>query len=617
MRKRAEPRLTIEFRAVLVVLLVICGCSGHQPEIYTITVEYLSIGHEGESAQLDSEVSNDYSSATVTINRIDKNESNEDVYSELTKSSLENGKIVFRGQSEQPMWLDLHVKSTEASESLNARTYVDPGASVSLTVVDYQHRHRRDKIAHLGSLTIGQESERRVTLSGDLSSSNADLRNAIATLAIATWNKWGDFRTQPFGHVALQNGTFSFALEIEQPVIMEVWVEGSDSYSAWTTVIADPGAKFVLQPSRRTSHASASLNTGWFQESQEESQRAQGQKLAVIEATERHTRLWDSWNRSYTYQLKQEQLDDAWDEHLEMRNNLEALNSGLGNTGNLQGTENTTRSSDPSRLGSEPAVGCEHVDLSQVRPDRGSRLLSIGSRYEQLHEDLESIRANTLHEIATRTQDPFDSLIALELALEWGGANSRPYRLQWLKVAENLSGNVPQVIEEARVRPAREFLTAIFESEENEPHTLPGQKAPNFELPNLDGTPLSLHQIVREHRLVYMEFVKRPSAYQYFEIGQERLFQSYGDAGLQTVLVMFGGDRDSWRQLNANRDDEWIQLFDPHSYVRSDVATSFATVHDQKNYLVDTKGCIIQKNLDFAVLQDFLSSYFGFPLSTE
>ena len=82
-------RPSVGLLGMLLVLLAVFGCSGDPSKNYTITVDYVFIQPEEDEI----EGSKDYSSATVTLNRVDLSESNEKVVSELSTSSLRNEEV--------------------------------------------------------------------------------------------------------------------------------------------------------------------------------------------------------------------------------------------------------------------------------------------------------------------------------------------------------------------------------------------------------------------------------------------------------------------------------------------------------------------------------------------
>lgn len=590
---------------ILPLILLFTSCSEYPSKNYSVSVEYLPVGVvEQELAEQGRKVSHEFSSATVTIKQVYESESNKDTVAELMVASLHEGRVEFHGQSETSIWLEVVVESDVVSNPLITRAFVEPGETVSLAVVD---KNWTNAIAHVGTLTNVQDPAKKFTLSADLSRSNDDLVNALVTFEKTAWSEKSERRSELIDHVVVVDGEFNIEVEIEDPVVAFVYVDGEQSH-AWAELIAEPGGSILLHPSRRTAHASANLTTGWFQESQEESQRVLGQELVAVSGSGRHAKLLESWKSSYTYQLKQQQLIEADDDHFARNEEWLAMSSSLKDGSNLEEEKDSSKPEGSNRVNNRLYKGCEHVDLSQVLPDRRAqvRIAQNESRSHKLWNEQNSIRLSSLNDIARNAEDPFDILLALELRAH----DSPQESYEALKMYEKLSETVSPDVAETRVEPARRFFSAVMESERNEHRTVPGQKAPNFVLSNLEGTPLEFHQILKKSDLVYMEFLRYPDHYSRFQQRLRSLHESYRDAGLQIVAVLFDVDSELRMELDVPQDITWIQMYDSDTYIVSEVARTFALVHRGMNYLIDTKGCIIQRDLWLPDLQEFLNSYF-------
>lgn len=590
---------------MLPLILLFTSCSGYPTKNYSVSVEYLPVGVvEQEMAEQGRKVSHEFSSATVTIKQVYESESNKETFAELMVASLQEGRVEFDGQSESSIWLEVVVESDEIPNPLITRTFVEPGETVSLAVVD---KNWSDAIAHVGTLSNVQDPAKRFTLSADLNQSNDDLLNALVTFEKTAWSEKSEWRSELIDHVVVVDGEFNIEVEIEDPVVAFVYVDGEQSH-AWAEFIAEPGGSILLHPSRRTAHASANLTTGWFQESQEESQRVLGQELVAVAGSGRHARLLESWKSSYTYQLKQQQLIEAYDDHFARNEEWLAMSSSLKNGSSLEEEKDTSEPVGSNRVNDRLSNGCEHVDLSQVLPDRRAqiRIEQNESRSNKLWNEQNSIRLSNLNDIARNAEDPFDILLALELRAHDSSLES----YEALKMYEKLSETVSPYVAETRVEPAQKYFSAVMESERNEHLTVPGQKAPDFVLPNLVGAPLEFHQIIKESDLVYMEFLRYPQYYSSFQKRLSSLHESFRDTGLQIVAVLFDVDSERLLELDVPQNITWIQMYDSDTYIVSEVARTFAMVHRGMNYLIDSKGCITQRDLSLPDLQEFLNSYF-------
>ena len=608
-RTRLEPQPSVSLCGLFLIALIVSACSGNSSKNFKITIEHLQIDLDEQHTEDPA----DYSSAIVSIKRVDKNESNEEVLSELKESPFRNGRVELRGQIEQPMWVEVVVDSDTTAEALSTRTFIEPGESVSLAVIDTDSQFYHG-IGHVGTMTNVQDPSKKFSLTLDLNSLSIDTLYGIAFLESEFWDERGAQRWEILSFMVVQDGKFSIEMEVEDPVVLTAYIRYAPSYFSSANFIAEPGATIHLEPSRNTAHVSEALTSGWFQNRQNSSEQSQGQELLVNTASARHAKLFESWQRSFTYRLKQAQIDDARAEDQIRHRELEALRSSLEET-----DEGQSPDSRPSREGAswvkiDPADGCEHIDLSQVLPDIMAQRLQVGSsERELLWAEMRSIRQEIRNDIARRATDPFDSLLALEL----GALGSTQYRRERIKVLEQLSLRLSQTVAEKRVIPFLKHTLSVIESEENEHRTVPGQKASDFELSDLRGESQRFSQIFKENELVFMSFQRNSEYYSPTESIEETIHNEYGEAGLQVVEVLFNVDSERQQKIAANQARSWIQLLDPNIYSISEVAKSYAIVHRTMDYLIDSNGCIVQRTIGLENLRGFLDSYLDIPSSTE
>jgi len=604
LRIQFERRVSVGLCSLCLIALMVSACGGDQSSKYSISVEYLSF-------QLDESVpddSVDYSSALVSVKRVDINESNEEVLSELKKSPLRSGKVKLRGHIEQPMWVEVVVETDKAAETLSTRTFVEPGESVALAVIDTDLQFY-DAVGHVGTLSNVQDQNKKFSVKADLKSLSFDMHHAFAFLETRRWDEKGARRWKAHSFIVVQDGEFRIELEVEDPEIVSVYIESSPSYYSSATFIAEPGATILLEPSIHSAHTSTNLTTGWFQDRQIPSQRSQIQELTVTDGTGRRERLFGSWRNSFTYRLKQELLDDAAAEDQAVRSELEAMRPSLEEADDGQSEDSTSNLEGVSWVKADPAEGCEHVELSQALPDIRTRsTFRAGPKVSELRAELDSMQLTTLNDIARRARDPFDSLLAVEL----GAFRTTEQRQELIKVLEKLSQQVSDTVVEKRIAPMLKFRLSVIESEENEHLTLPGQKAPDFELSDLRGTSQRISQIFESNNLVYMTFVRNSEYYLLSEL-VAKLHNVYSGSGLQIVEVLFKVNSEIRQKLASNQEVEWMQLLDPQIYSSSDVAKSYAVVHRHFDYLIDSNGCIVQRNIGMEDLTAFLDSYFDIP----
>ncbi|MXZ54728.1 MAG: redoxin domain-containing protein [Gammaproteobacteria bacterium] len=609
--KHYEPSHSISLCVVLLLSFVVSACSVDPSKQYTISVEYLPIELNARGV----EDSTDYSTATVSITRVDVTETDEESHSELIVSPFRNGRVDLRGQIEHPMWVEVHVVSENAATPLKLRSFVEPGESVPIAVVDFKIPFYDDTIAHVGTSSNVQDQTKKFTLLADFNLSNFDTQNVIAEINIAFWNERGMRQWRPISSIVVQEGRFKVEMEVDDPIVLSIEIADLRSYYFGTRLIAEPGTTIRLEPSKRTAYTAEYLTTGWFQDRENTSERSQRQVLVAVADTGRHKRIVESWHRSFTYRLKQKLLDEALREESIRFNEQMTMRPHVEEASESQSEEILASHTETSWVKTDPMEGCEHVDLSKVRPDMWLESSDTnGSQSSALYDEIFNIEFTNLNDIARRARDPFDSL----LALEFGAWYSLKDHSEVINILDRLALNVPPIVAEERIAPMRRFLSAIMQSEINEPLRVPGQKAPDFELSDLHGTARNLSEIFKENDLVFLEFIRSPEYYvDDSPTLSSSLYDEYNDAGLEIVTVLFNFDSDQEQELVANQNNTWIQLFDPHVPLDSDLAKSYAIVHRHVNYFIDSNGCIIQRSLRLADLRGFLNSYFDISPSSD
>lgn len=600
-----SARPPVGLLGVLFVLFAVLGCSGDPSKNYTINVDYVFIEWPEDSV----EGSTDYSSAAVTLSRVDVNESNEKVVNELSTSFLRNGKVVFRGQIESPMWVEVVAESDKTPRPVMATAYVEPGENISLSLIDYSNPLREDTLAHVGILSNVQNQDKKFVLSGDIGSLSKDYSNAVASLFVRGWDDLYLPSAFEEGSVVLQNGSFNVEMEFSDPVIVEVSITGGLGLHLWASLIAEPGVSVFLQPRSHVAHASPTLSTGWFQTSQDEQQRRYSFELVAVAGSGRHAKLLESWQQSFTYRLIREEMGKTWEEDAAMR---------FTDAADSDGVEGALKSPGSSWVNIDPTEGCEHIDLSLLLPQQYVRLnRRVGSRYEELLDEMISIRRNVLDDFARNAVDPMDSLLALELgalgSIHEGSTHEYEEKLQ---VYDRLTPLVPQKVVEERIDPARELLVAHLESARNESRMVPGQRAPDFELPDFNGTVVNFYEVLDKNNLVYIEFADEHGDYFLSEqLGE--LKEAYEGAGLQIIEILIGSDSKSKEDTSEEGNTKWIKLHESNGFTTSKLARTYATVFNYKNYLIDSNRCIVQSNFSSNALNEFLSAYFDISSGDE
>ena len=177
----------------------------------------------GETSDIG-ENSEEWSAVRIAVTRDTIDSAGEVETIELATGKFENGEVTTRGSVEQPTEVKISVE-TDGSEPLTLDALIAPNATVSFVLVD-------DRISNLAKLEFfGKywntvDTDRLFTVSGDLSSIDADLE--LATVSIRGWeyDYLGGRVDLNFGTVMIDNeDKFEIEVEADEDRVVDIVVD--------------------------------------------------------------------------------------------------------------------------------------------------------------------------------------------------------------------------------------------------------------------------------------------------------------------------------------------------------------------------------------------------------
>ncbi|MCY3542215.1 MAG: TlpA disulfide reductase family protein [Gammaproteobacteria bacterium] len=280
--------------------------------------------------------------------------------------------------------------------------------------------------------------------------------------------------------------------------------------------------------------------------------------LSPVSGTGKHAQLVESWRQSEEYLGLKQEYQIAY----------------------LEYQENTQNGEDSTSTGEEETP-----------------------KYLELRRQLNRIRYDYLEDVASNATDPMDALLALELSAYWGSEEALP-------IYDRLTKSLDKDLVMRRVTQDRNFHSQNLASRGIDRSLVVGKNVPDFTLPNLNGEQISLDDLQKQNEIVLVEFWASWCGPCIEAIpALKDLYSTYHKHGFEIVSVSIDDEQDSWIEASGKYELPWINLGELAGW-NGEVATSFGVTFIPKNYLVNTQGEIVEKDLTSKALDEWLANRF-------
>lgn len=614
----------VGFVGLLLVVALVAGCSTGPSKQYTITGEYISVepdpafvapepadeandesstddqesvATESDAEQADEKPTMDLSIAKVVVTQEIANDEGESETKELASGSFSDGQFVLNGEIKEPTEVELSVDIGE-EDPLTTKAMLGPGAEVSFALIEYQDA-RSPRVALYGESRRATDPGKKFSISGDLSAIDADLTTAVVSVSGPTWDEEGEESYTTFGSVMLRDGKFSIEADIDEPIVVGISLNAGSTYYSGQAVV-EAKTEFWVAP-----YGSSTT-------------------FLVTSGTGLHAKLIESWQSADYLEAMEAYSLASVAYRAEMDAAYEAAQSGESEeatdaTEAEEAVETAAEEADAEETailaladGIPQVEECEHVDLGDVKPGimDGPAIEPSPARKEldDRWEAVSNIRDGALEEIAESATDPFVSLIALELGAFGYFSDNRD---QAIRIYDQLAPKLDEDIVARRLTPERERLVAAIEIEANDKGLVPGQKAPEFSLPDLNGVEVALYDVVADRDLVLIDFWASwcgPCIATFPHL--KKFYSAFNDDGFEIVAISIDSTHEAWAEASEEHELPWMNLGE---IVESsgEIANAYGVQFIPKGYLLDTKGCVIQKDLQYENLQEVLVARYG------
>lgn len=535
----------------------------------------------------------DLSTASVSVNQQVTNEAGETTTIELASGRFEDDSVILQGNIDTLTEVEITVE-LDPKNVLTTTAMIGPSSKVSFALIDSSVPDL-DRVVLYGVSNRATNPEKKFVISGDLQDIVDGDQLAIVDFTTEIWDEDGEWDSEEFGEVLIRDGRFHVEADVDEPTVVDIYVEivGDQFTHFGSTAVVEPKSTVEVTPLKSSTDLMTSSNS------------------------ELHTMLVESWLQNEEYQTKMVRSESLRKEfQAEWQARQAETQYPEEDVGDQESSEedDTPSESDDSTIsdiavGVPKAEGCEHVKLTDVKPSIAESFQT--PEFRVVEDEAWQIRIDTLEEIALNTEDPWVRLLAVELgAFEYHFGD----REQALTVYDELESQFDEDIFTRRLKPRRDLFNTYIRIEritEIDKRLVPGQKAPLFTLPDLQNDEIALHDVLKSRDLVYIDFWASwcgPCIATFPEL--KKLYTSYKEKGFEILLVSIDDTFEEWEEASREHDLPWLDLADIGGF-EEETPVSYGVRFIPKAYLVDTEGCIIQKDLAPEVLEEVLVQQYG------
>ena len=466
------------------------------------------------------------------------------------------------------------------------------------------------------------DSERKFSFTGDLSKSfdyHPDL--TFVWVEGTTYDLDGSETYTTYGPVLLDKGKFSIEGDINEPMGVYIRMESrvlSDQRDASLTAIFEPGVNYEI---------------GTLEDTDE---------LVVLADREGiHSKIITDWESDPKHLELLEQQTQVLEGFETTMNSEDGTNPEIES--DIEDDEESTEGTPTSTFADSnpPADECNHVDLSSVPVYTGTGFPS--TTRQELRNKISERRIELLSPFLQSDDLHLAWFAYLHSPLEWNRLTPlfsmiQPegislydvfkYELdkQKLAVLEELATKFNPAFVTVHITPRIESAQQRISLYQDNKNVIPGQPAPSFTLWTKDADSVSLHSVLQENELVlvnfWSEWCRRCEAS--IPVLKD-LYSSYHDKGFEVITVQLNRNTD--RSIESFEENEfpWIDVIDSKKFQgdlkgwRAAITTSYALpgediVYDTtfraepNGFLIDSEGCIVQRDLTTEELESALAS---------
>lgn len=571
---------------------------------FTVIGKHISIEEDPQYSSLANPLDDhkdqvDLSTATVLILKEVEDDSDQSQEVELARGTISDGIVVLEGEIDEPTFATISLDVGDGT-FLTANTLLVPHRVVSFLLRDHQGQFPPDDLVLVNSSRRAKDPAKRFTIVGDLTGINEE-HYPMPSVSVRGWeyDADGNRKYRDYGTVQPRDHRFLIEGEVDEPRVAHISiVTNMGSYWGGDDVIIEPNAVI-----------SVVLSTQWLN------------RLSVSAGAGKHASVIGTWRMSDQYLAMERALDEEFrklrtgvETEQEEDPETEQASEELKEVNASADVEPLTEVEDIDILVAKdstpnPSEGCEHLATEAKAAHQERAPKSAEPAWLTLQDTLREIRNNALQEIALNSEDPFDSLLALELN-PFTSLGSHSVNGAALVVYDRLMTVLDEDIAARRVKPPRDELALLVARDSNNQILVPGQRAPNFTLPTLEGNKVSLSESINKTDLVYIDFWASwctPCIEDFPKM--KNLHNVYTEKGFEILTVSVDDTFEEWKEAADTLDFPWIDVGSIGG-LETETPIAYGVQGVPKSYLVDTNGCIVKKEIRPEQLKAFLSAHY-------
>lgn len=577
---------------LLIVVMTLTSCNPFKRlgffagDQYMISGEIISLSTDtpteaedgAETAEATEEVVPVYE---ITVSYETEDEAGQMETQVLHTDTFADNKILLTGRLDDTQTVSIAI-TKDAEDLIKQQVSIDPDSNYRFAIIDGGYAPEfLVKGPHLKST----DETQRFAISGDLSNSESlKLETASVRFSGTTYNEDGTTSRLYTPDILLEDGTFSIDLDVSAPAVASVTIR--DRAEVWGSVslIAEPGSH----------HELVEITNEQF--------------VVKTEHDGLHSQLVSSWALDPDYlamhdkvMTARQALIDEWEAEQEAAEAGEEVEEEVSELPNLEFAKNNPA-----------APECEHVDLTAVMAGIGIEPAGEDRHeYYDLADQHTEMKVSALQDILYSTADPLVAFYALRL-----GAFGRDDMEGMVAAYESLSSQFSEEFVEAQITPKIESYTRRILVAKNDKTVIPGQIAPGFTLATFEGDEVSLHSVLQEKEMVLVDFWASwcgPCIASFPAL--KEMYAAYNDRGFEIIGISIDSTMEAWEGGLEDNELPWINLGEIEGW-EGETAVTYGVNFIPKGFLVDSEGCITQKDLPTDKLETVLSGRYG-PMPEE
>ena len=613
---------------LLCIVTLFVACSQNKaPTPYKVTGELISMLPEAteevaeveenstdstETVAIESDASTeaaadepiDLSNAMLTISYEIMNSEGEVESVSLVEDAF-NGSFEYEDETMEPTEVTISLQVAEDADPMEINTVIGTGQDIHFALIDHPSP-RNDQFILAGTSSQVMHPTNEFTVSGDLSFLDVDLMNNTTVHIYASIpDKDGNMIGRRWGPVLVQDNSFHIEGDVAEPMFATMTISGPDHYSS-SSVILDPKGNYVVTKlGNQTREVSTTSGHGYH--------------AVLVESwqqSDEYITLVESWTTEYELYLNPPEPAEA-------ENNTDenaAENSSDAEVADVEedaeSDPDETAESDEEAIelvaSVEPAEGCEDAvsGKNELADTATATEDYIYPKYYTLQLQASDFRTNKLREIVEGSDDSTAQYLAMKM---------RPYSdaadvlAAWRALAEKFDADFVAT----HITPQIESTEKRVMVADNDSALIPGQKVPVFTLANLDGEDVAIYDLLGEKDMVLIDFWASwcgPCIADFPDL--KKLYAAYTDEDFDIVGVSIDSTEEDWIGGVEDNDLPWAQLGELEGWF-GPVGVQYGVGWVPKGYLVDSKGCIYEKDIRPAALKEFLVDRYGMDESLE